>query len=141
MSATEFVTSVRLQAGVLKIKDRAHFEAGLKAMRDGEYLCRIEKARATRSTEVNALYWAGYVAPMADYTGHTPLEMHAYFKRAFLPKRHVMILNKDGVVIDETDLDGLTTTSLTADEFKNYLREIEALALSVDVRVGSNRDE
>lgn len=141
MSVTEFVTPVRVVEGKLKIRDMGHFEAGLKALRNGEYLCRITKPRATRSNELNALYWAGFVAPMAGHTGYTPEEMHAYFKRSFLPKRHVLIQNKDGVVMDEADLDSLTTTDLTNDEFKAYLKEIENLALDLGVRVGSSREE
>lgn len=141
MTVQEFVTPCRLENGKLKIRDLKHFEAGLKEMRNGEYLCRIEKPKATRSNELNSLYWAGFVAPMAEHTGYTPGEMHAYFKRSFLPKRHVLIQNKDGVVLDEADLDSPTTTNLTTDQFKDYLKEIEALALTLGVRVGSNREE
>lgn len=141
MSMSEFVTPVRVQAGVLKIRDRAHFEAGLKAMRDGEYLCRIEKLRATRSNDLNSLYWVGYVQPIAEYTGSTDKQTHAYLKHSFLPRNHFVIRDSAGEIVDEIDLDALTTTTLTTEEFKVYLKEIEALAVSLRVKVGSDRGE
>ena len=141
MSVSEFVTPVRLENGVLKIKDRRHFDAGLKAMRNGEYLCRMEKAKATRSPDANKLYWVGYVGPMAAHTGETPMVLHQYFKQRFLPKSHLVIRSKDGVVLDACDVDALTTTTLTDKEFSDFLREIENLALEVGVRVGSNRED
>lgn len=141
MSVQEFVTPVRVKAGRVAIRYSDHFKAGIKALKDGEYLCRFERFKATRSNELNALYWVGFVGPMAEHTGYTPEEMHAYFKSSFLPKRHVLIQNKDGVVMDEADLDSLTTTTLTSDEFKVYLKEIETLAIDLGVRVGSDREE
>lgn len=140
MSVSEFVTPVRLQAGVLKITDRAHFEAGLRQMRDGGYLLHLERPSATRSNSLNSLYWVGYVAPFVARTGSTPMEIHSYFKRKFLPKCHLVVHNGDGVIIDEVDLDGITTRTLPTEDFKNYLLDIEALSLEAHVKVGSNRD-
>lgn len=141
MSVQEFVTPVRVVAGKLKVTNIGHFESGLKDMRDGGYLLRIEKPKATRSAAINAIYWVGYVGPMADHTGYTPLEMHALFKSRFLPKRHMVIQDKNGVVIDEADVDNLTTTTLTQPEFSRYLKEIEALASTLGVRVGTYRED
>lgn len=141
MSVQEFVTPVRVVEGKLKIRDMGHFEAGLKALRNGDYLCHIAKPRATRSNELNSLYWVGYVQPFVERTGSTPMEVHSYFKLKFLPKAHMVVRNDDGVIIDEVDLDGLTTRSLPTEDFKSYLKEIEALALDLKVRVGSNREE
>jgi hypothetical protein len=115
---------------------------GWKALRmkDGEVFITIERARAIRSLEANALYWAGYVHPLADYTGYTPKEIHAYLKKRFLPKQRIEIVDKKtGVVLDEQDLDQLTTTTLTSTEFSAYLHEIAEFAETLDVRVGSNR--
>lgn len=141
MSVQEFVTPVRIIDGKLKVENRAHLDAGLKEMRNGGYLLRIERMRATRSNAINAAYWVGYVGPMADHTGYTPLEMHAFFKSQFLPKTHLVIQDKDGVVMDEADVASLTTTTLTQPEFSRYLKDIEALALTLGVRVGSYREE
>lgn len=141
MSVQEFVTPVRIVEGELQVTNPAHLESGLKAMVNGGYLLRLERPKATRSNAINAAYWVGYVGPMAEHTGYTPLEMHALFKSRFLPKRHLVIQDKDGVVIDEADVDNLTTTTLTQPEFSRYLKDIEALALTLGVRVGSYREE
>lgn len=135
------MTPVRVVDGTLKIRNREHCDAGLKALRNGEYLMRLEKFRATRSNDLNRLYFVAYVRPMAEHTGYTTLEMHAVFKSMFLPKKHFVIHDKNGAVVNETDIDTLTTTTLTTDEFKDYLREIEAFAQTLNVRVGSNRDD
>lgn len=101
----------------------------------------VEKQHATRSLDQNALYWVGYVNPLADYTGYTPNEMHAYLKKRFLPKQRIEIVDKrSGVVVDEQDLEQLTTTTLNKIEFGEYLDEIKAFAIGLGVTVGSNRE-
>jgi hypothetical protein len=110
-------------------------------MPDGEVTITVERARARRSNEANSLYWAGYVAPLADYTGLTPLTMHAYLKQRFLPRQQIEIVDKStGATIDETEIAALTTTKLTPTEFSDYLREIGDFAETLRVAVGSNRE-
>lgn len=140
---TEFVTVARLEAGKLKIRDVQHFNAGLAAMRDGEVLVTVAHPRATRSARLNRLYWAGYVAPFAEHTGYTPLELHEYFKRRFLASKakRLVIADAHGEVKDDAEIPTLSTTTLTEQEFKDYLRNIEALALDLDITVGSSRSE
>lgn len=122
------------------MRNRAALEQHVKKVRDCEVTITIEKAHATRSLDQNALYWVGYVTPLAEHTGYTVLEMHDYLKQRFLPKRHLLIQDADGAVIDEADLPYATTTTLNKVEFGEYLREIEAFALSLNVQVGSNRE-
>lgn len=143
MSVGKFVTVARLEAGKLKIRDLQHFNTGLAAMRDGEVVVTIAHPKATRSTRLNKLYWAGYVAPFSEHTGYTPFEMHEYFKRRFLAShaRRLVIADVHGEVKDDIEIPTLTTTSLTEQEFKDYLRDIEQLALDLDISVGSNRGE
>ncbi len=121
-----------------------HLTAGKLAVRgwapiplpDGEVLITVEPARAIRSKEANALYWAGYVRPLADYTGYTPAQMHAYLKRRFLPKQKIVIVGRDDVPVDYQELDALTTTTLTTAAFSIFLEEIEVFAESLRVPVG-----
>lgn len=108
---------------------------------DGEVLITIERARAIRSLDQNALYWSGYVNPLSEYTGYPPKQMHAYLKARFLPKQLIVIVDKrTGVIVDEMDLASLTTTTLTSNEFSEYLHEIADFAETLHVTVGSNRD-
>lgn len=101
-------------------------------------LIEIRRAHATRSVIQNALYWAGYVRPLADYTGYTSPEVHAYLKKRFLPNSHVAIADRNGVILDEVDLEP-TTTRLTKHEFSEYLMHIAAFAAELGVDVGSDQ--
>ena len=67
--------------------------------------------------------------------------MHAYCKQRFLPKQLVVIMDRrTGEVIDQADLAHQTTTTLTTQEFSDYLHEIADFAETLKVDVGSNRD-
>lgn len=142
--AKEYTFIARIEEGRLKVGLRV-LEAMRVALTDWQrcpVTITIERQHATRSLDQNALYWAGYVNPLAEYTGYTPLEMHAYLKKRFLPKQRIEIVDKrSGVVVDEQDLESLTTTTLNKIEFGEYLDEIKAFAISLDVVVGSNREQ
>lgn len=140
MKVTEFVTTARLEAGVLKIRNLDHFKRGLADMHDGEVLVTVAFPRATRSARLNRLYWAGYIRPFCERTGFTPMEMHAYFKHKFLSQKRLVLADDAGEVLDDVALDAVTTTTLTEQEFKDYLREIEALAVRCNVSVGSHHE-
>ena len=137
---TEIVATGRVIAGKLHTRNRARIDAELAKWKDGEVLVTVAKAHATRSVDQNAVYWVGYIKPLAEHTGYTPLQMHAYCKRKFLPSQHLVIQDAHGVVIDEADIDTLTTTSLNNVEFGQYLHEIAEFAQSLGVEVGSNRE-
>lgn len=138
-----FVTTGCVEGGVLRIRNRAKLEAEFKTWKDGEVTVTIERAHATRSLDQNALYWAGYVQPIADYTGNSVDWTHAYLKNRFLPKQRIEIVDrKTGVVVDEQDLAQLTTTTLNRVEFSEYLKAIEEWVLDEfhgAVEVGSSR--
>lgn len=100
----------------------------------------VERQYATRNLDQNALYWVGYVNPLAEWTGNSPKWMHAYLKKRFLPKQKIEIVDqRTGQVVDECELDQLTTTQLTLVEFSNYLNEITEFAQELGCHVGSSR--
>jgi hypothetical protein len=135
-----FVTSGRVEGGALRLRNLSALNRLLAQTRDCDVTITIERAHATRSLDQNALYWAGYVEPLAEHTGYTVLEMHEYLKQRFLPKKHLFIQDADGQIVDEADLPQPTTTTLNKIEFGDYLREIEAFALGLGVVVGTNRE-
>lgn len=131
--------------GKVRLRNGKAFEAWSERLREGqEVTVTFEPAHATRSKEQNALYFAGYVSPLADYCGVNPKWMHAYLKKRFLPKQRIEIVDKKtGAVVDEADLDQLTTTILNKIEFGDYLRDIEEWVIDEfhgNVTVGSNRE-
>lgn len=135
--AKELASSGFIKAGVLMIRNRRQLDKALARWKDGEVTITIEQAHATRSLEQNALYWVAYVNPLAEYTGYSPKWMHAYLKKRFLPSRRLLIQDKHGVVVDERDIDALTTTTLNKVDFGEYLHAIEEFALELNVTVGS----
>lgn len=136
----ELVLSGRVEGGKMHLRNRRKFEATISRWKDCEITVTIEKAHATRSLEQNAMYWAGYVNPLAEFTGYSPKWMHAYLKKRCLPAKKMLIQDKNGVVVEEADLEALTTTTLNKVEFSEYLHEIEEFAQSLGVEVGSNRE-
>jgi hypothetical protein len=105
----------------------------------------IERQHATRSMSQNDLYWAAYVTPVSQHTGIPPKQLHRVWKKAFLPKERIEIVDRrTGVVIEDVELEALTTTTLTTIEFSAYLDEIEAWVLDTfhgAVVVGSHRKD
>lgn len=138
-----FHTSAEIRDGKL---------VGVKKAKDFDLWCRrvgkapvvnitFEKGHATRTLDMNALYWAGYVTPLAEYTGYTPLEMHEYLKDKFLPRKRLLIQDASGSVVDDYQLPAPSTTTLDTIEFGEYLLEIKAFALTLGVSVGSNKEQ
>lgn len=143
MSKTFEITGV-VKDGVLKLRSAAKVAAEFEHWPDCEVVLTVEKQHATRNVDQNALYWAGYVNPVAEYTGYSAKQIHAYFKKRFLPKQRIEIVDrKTGVVVDEQDLDQLTTTVLNKVEFGEYLNDIKDWTEETfhgAVTVGSNRE-
>lgn len=130
--------------GVLKLRNAKKCADEFQNWRDCEVVVTVERQHATRTLDQNALYFAGYVNPLADYTGYSPRQIHALFKKMFLPKERIEIVDKrTGVVVDEQDLEQLTTTTLNKVEFGEYLDSIKDWVDEMfhgAVTVGSNRE-
>ena len=140
-----YTFAARIEDGRLKVGLRA-----LDAMRQAlthwqrcPVSITVEKEHARRNLDQNALYFAGYVRPVADYTGYTPKQIHRLFKKMFLPKERIEIVDTRTGVVFETELEKLTTTTLTKIEFSEYLHEIKEWVDETfhgAVVVGSNRE-
>lgn len=130
--------------GVLKLRNSKRAAEEFEAWPDCEVTVTVEKQHATRSVDQNALYFAGYVRPVADYTGYSMNQIHALFKRKFLPKQRIDVVDKKtGVVVETVDLDQITTTVLNKIEFGEYLNDIKDWVEETfhgTVHVGSNRE-
>lgn len=130
--------------GVLKLRNAKAVAAEFERWRDCEVSVTVERKHATRSLNANSLYWAGYVNPVVEYTGYSDKQIHALWKKMFLPKEKIEIVDKrTGVVVAEQDLEALTTTTLTNNEFSDYLHDIAEWVQETfhgTVTVGSNRE-
>lgn len=130
--------------GVLKLRNGKRAADEFLNWTDCEVTVTVEKQHATRSLDQNSLYFAGFVNPIAEYTGYSPRQIHAYLKGRFLPKQRIEIVDKKtGAVVDEVNLDQLTTTVLNKIEFGEYLSDIKDWVDETfhgAVHVGSNRE-
>src|SRR6267154_1800137 len=109
MSLDRYDTSGSIEAGQLKVRHREQFEKAMREMREGEVIVSIRKARATRSVQINRLYWRFYVAPLAEYTGYSSQAIHSFLKSKFLEAPVISIANADGEVVDEATVEPTTT--------------------------------
>lgn len=144
--AQPYLATGVIKGGEFRMRGREQFVAWAKRQRDGEYTVTFERLFATRSVEQNAVYWAGYVTPISEFTGYTKNEVHELLKRRCLPehKRRVkkieIVSRKTGETIDEYEVDNSTTTTLNKPEFSEFLQNIELLAAEIGVPVGSIRE-
>jgi len=72
-----------------------------------------------RSLSQNAFYWGVYLPILAEDTGHTTEELHAWAKKRFLPRTHAVVMG------EEVELEK-STKDLTKSEFAEYIMNIEA---------------
>ena len=135
MSLDRYDTSGSIEAGQLKVRHREQFERAMREMREGEVIVSIRKAHATRTPQMNRLYWRWYVTPLAEYTGYSPQAIHSYLKQRFITAPQIVIANADGEIVDEASIEP-TTTTLPKEEFSNYLNAIAEFSETLNVHVG-----
>jgi hypothetical protein len=140
MRLTSYATHGTIRRGKLHLKYDQRWIDAVRAMPDGDVLITIRPATATRSLEMNKAYWAGYVRPLSEDTGYSPLAIHQYLKQKFLKGPHLFIADDQGEIVDEAEIEP-TTTTLTRDEFSEYLEHISDFASSLGVTVGSRERE
>ena len=135
MSLDHFEASGQIEQGRLKVRHQQRFEQAMRQMRDGEVIVSVRQARATRTPAMNRLYWRWYVTPLAEYTGYSPLAIHSYLKQRFLVAPQIVIADPNGEIVDEATIEP-TTTTLTTNEFSNYLNAIAEWAETLNVHCG-----
>lgn len=122
----EYVATGRVEGGKVQIRNRRAFDAAIAALDGREVIVRIERAKANRSLNQNAWYWAGIVATLSEHTGFTPDEMHEVLKAKFLPKR-LAVTDGNGEIRGEFVIGG-STTKLNKVEFGEYCEAIRRWA-------------
>lgn len=88
---------------------------------------------AVRSLKSNAAYWGFIVRPVSLFTkgAMSMMEVHRYFKAEHLPsERFVLADPETGEVKLERDLERVTTTTLSEEEFRDYMERCRATAMT-----------
>ena len=112
----------------LTMRNRGSMEAEIKKYDDCKVLIEIKPLKNKRTLSQNSYYFGVVLNTIALDTGHTQDELHEVFKKMFLPKKFIEIAGK------EIELDG-TTTTLSTDEFGQYLDRIIAKAGEMGIAI------
>lgn len=118
-----------IKDGKLHLNNQAAFRAWTAAQKDGTQV-RLTVKRRVRSLSQNAYMWAAVIPPVAEYTGYTEMETHELLKAMFLGREVVTFAGQEVVRTK-------STSSLSTDEFANYLEQIMAWAASEGIVIQS----
>jgi hypothetical protein len=127
----EYVTSARLEKGVLTIRNRRQMDEALKRWQDCNCIVTIERAHATRSKAQNDYYHSVVVARIADKFKRDPKEMHEILKAVHLPHAKAQ-RGENGTLMNGYVIGG-STTKLNKLEFIEYLETIVQWAAERDI--------
>lgn len=104
--------------------DKSLFKRYVQSKKDGEYKLIVKKKKKFRSSQQNKYLWGVPYKLIADETGHTTDEVHAYLTSLFLQDKSRII-----PVIK-------STTELSTVEFEEYTENIRrwgASTLSLNI--------
>ncbi|HPW67804.1 MAG TPA: hypothetical protein PLS84_12085 [Salinivirgaceae bacterium] len=116
-----------MQIKLTKINNKANLENVFALMKlrvnlltNGEYIVTINRIKSHRTIPQNKLYRL-WLKLIADETGHTDNDLHAYFKAAFLEKQYKVVFS------EQVEIDA-STTRLSTKEFTTFLDNIYLFA-------------
>lgn len=117
-----------IKGGVLELRNRPVMEKEIKQYDDCPAVIKVERLKNSRSKQQNSYYWAVILKTISESTGHSEEELHAIFKKMFLPK----IFKKFG---KRTVMISGSTTALSTDEFARYIDRIIAEAGQMGIAI------
>jgi hypothetical protein len=128
-----FIPPTAEEPARLRLVDEAHYRlklAQLKLEPGDEVEIRVEKLAAARTSAQNRNYWGFIVRPVAAYSLNSDIAIHQWFKADLLPaEKFVLADPKTGEVKLTRDFAALTTTTLSEQQFSDYMEEARALAM------------
>ena len=126
------VATATVRGGEFQGSHPDRLQTMLGQLEEGAYHIDITPLKASRSQQQNKYYWR-VLTVVSDYTGHSPQELHAFFRQKFLA-RPLVFANQDGNVIEESQV-APSTSNLNVSEFYAYtelIRQWSAEQLGVD---------
>lgn len=119
----EFGTVARLVEGKLNAEDRRGFLDAMRAFRGEPFLVKVGPIQRGRSLNQNRYYWGVVLALLSEHTGHTPMELHEYFKARYNSDVLMLVNRETGEIVDERTI-AKTTTTMSTEQFTAYLEQI-----------------
>ena len=92
----------------------------INLLTNGEYIVTINRIKSHRTIPQNKLYRL-WLKLIAEETGHTEDELHAYFKANLLEKQYKVVFN------EQVEIEA-STTRLSTKEFTTFLDKIYLFA-------------
>lgn len=93
----------------------------------------IKEYRKNRSTAQNRTMWM-WLNTIAPELGYSSDDLHELFKQRFLGlEEKVVNVSRNGIVLRDLMVRPKSTVNLSVGEFSDYLRKIEALAISMNI--------
>lgn len=126
MSLTKITWPAEIDGGKLTVPDEDGFKRAISCLA-GRVLITIEYVKGKRSTQQNKYLWGVCYKLIAEYTGHSPEEIHDIAKVKFNLKK-IDLPNGEHYEI------GGSTTEMNIDEFSRYTEELRQWA-AVDLNV------
>lgn len=119
-------------AGAVHLDRPTAFRAYVRTLRASRVEVVVRKHAPNRSVQQNRWYWGVILAALADHTGYTPDDMHAYCKQRFLEppeRKHLVIADAQGEYRDEAQVSLETsTTRLTTAAMAAYCEQVRMWA-------------
>jgi hypothetical protein len=112
----------KVESGKLTLSNQQIFREELKGL-SGDVVVEVKEGKGKRSNQQNKFLWGVVYGLISEHTGHTPEELHEFFKDKFLSNRkHIIIGNED------REIELGTTTKLTTKGFEEFVENIRRFA-------------
>ena len=109
--------------GELRIADPIRWRARLSRLSGKRVLVTVQREKHARSLKANAYLWGVVYEVLAEWSGHSPEEIHEAMKMTFLPRRQLTIKATGEVM----DIPGSTAT-LDSEAFSDYVSRVKLFA-------------
>lgn len=114
--------------GAIRLDDRRGFNADVAKFGEGQAIVlAVEDEKTSASRKAYGYYYGVVLKLLAEYSGHSVDDLHAWAKAKFTPK-HVALLDGNGQIVDDLVV-GSTTTTFDGHEFYEYVEELRRFML------------
>ena len=97
--------------------------AWISKQKDGEKIeIFVEAVKGKRSDHANRFIWSALMEAIANHTGHTKEEIHAFCEDKFADRHYVQVGNENRLVMR-------TCSTLKSGEFQEFIQKIKMWAI------------
>lgn len=120
-----FIAHCKVVGGKLEWKNQLYLDVNLQKYEGLDGILTVKKKWNKRSLSQNNYFWL-CMEVLAEYTGHTPEEMHVIVKGLYCPKKEVVVGDKKYSI-------PRGTSDLTKGEFVELMLNVNVMASGLGV--------